>query len=159
MCSQGCTIKVQYQNDVTPAEPMTSTVRVRVDVLDAGIQSVRSSDVTVRYWFTDPGGVGDKVTCYFTQGGCSDITTRFVAVEPARRGADRYLEIAFTAATTLAPGDHTGTISLGIQHTSSGGALYDQTDDYSYAPNRPALVDWPNITAYVGKTLVWGVEP
>jgi hypothetical protein len=55
-------------------------------------------------------------------------------------------------------GGHTGTISIGVQH-AAGGALYDQTDDYSYAPSQPTFVDWPKITAYVRGMLVWGTEP
>ena len=76
----------------------------------------------------------------------------------ARTHADRYIELSLMSAGTLDPGGHTGTISVGVQHTS-GGPLYDQTDDYSYGPNQPAFVDWPKITAYIGGALVWGTEP
>jgi hypothetical protein len=158
-CSSGCTLKVQYENVVAPPEPMTSTVRVRIDVVNAGTKTVALTDITVRYWFTDPGGNGDKVTCYYAQDGCSGIVTKFAPVAPARRGADRYLEIGFAASQNLLPGDHTGIISLGVQHASAGGAQYDQTDDYSYGANQPSLVDWTKITAYVGRTLTWGTEP
>ncbi len=158
-CSTGCLLKVQYENVITPPEPMTGTVRVRIDIVNTGTKSVALTDITARYWFTDPGGNGDKVMCYYAQVGCSAIVAKFAPVTPARRGADRYLEIGFAASGNLAPGDHTGTVSLGIQHASVGGAPYDQTDDYSYGANQPSLADWPKITAYVGKTLMWGAEP
>jgi hypothetical protein len=157
-CATGCSLKVQYQNSTSPPEPMTSTVRVRVDLFNAGTTNVALADVTVRYWFTDAGGSGDKATCYYAPDGCPTITTMFGTVTPARKGADRYLDIGFSGAGNLAPGAHTGTISIGVQHTS-GGPLYNQTDDYSYGENAPNLVDWPAITAYVGKNLSWGVEP
>jgi len=158
-CGAGCTIKVQYENVVTPPEPMTSTVRVRIDIVNAGTKSVALTDITVRYWFTDPGGNGDKLTCYYAEDGCSAIVTKVATVAPARRGADRYLEIGFTAPRILAPGDHSATISLGVQRASSGAPQYDQTDDYSYGANQPSLVDWPKMTAYVGRSLIWGTEP
>jgi hypothetical protein len=137
---------------------MTATVRVRLDVLNTGTKEVSLADVTLRYWFTDAGGSGDKATCYYAQGGCPAIVTKFSSVAPPRARADRYLEIGFSGATRLGPGAHTGTISIGVQHVS-GGPLYDQTDDYSYGENEPNLVDWPNVTAYFAGTLSWGVEP
>jgi hypothetical protein len=137
---------------------MTATVRVRVDVFNTGTQPVALANLIVRYWFTDAGGSGDKATCYYALDGCPAITTKFVPVAPARRGADRYLEIGFASTGALAPGAHTGTISIGVQHVS-GGPLYDQTDDYSYGESQPNLVDWPTVTAYVGGALSWGTEP
>jgi hypothetical protein len=157
-CAKDCVLKVQYQNTTTPPEPMTATVRIRVDVLNTGTKSVALTDVTVRYWFSDAGGSGDQANCYFAQDGCPSLATKFVPVAPLRPHADRYLEIGFTDGRTLDSGSHTGTISVGVQH-ASGGPLYDQTDDYSYAPSQPSFVDWPNITAYVGGALVWGTEP
>jgi len=157
-CAAACALKVQYQNTTSPPEPMTATVRVRVDVVNTGTKSVALADLIVRYWFTDAGGSGDKATCYYAQDGCAALTTTFAPVAPPRRGADRHLDIGFSGAGTLAPGAHTGTISIGVQHLS-GGAPYDQTDDYSYGASQPNLVDWPTVTAYVGGTLSWGVEP
>jgi hypothetical protein len=157
-CSVGCALKVQYQNSTSPPEPMTSTVRVRVDVFNAGTKDVPLANVTVRYWFTDAGGSGDKATCYYAQDGCAAIATKFSPVTPPRARADRYLEIGFSGTGNLAPGAHTGSISIGVQHVA-GGPLYDQTDDYSYGENEPNAVDWPKVTAYVGTSLSWGVEP
>jgi hypothetical protein len=157
-CAAGCSIKVQYQNTTTPPEPMTATVRVRLDVLDVGTKSVALSDITLRYWFTDAGGSGDKATCYSAQNGCPSVITRFVPVAPARPHADRYLEVGFAGPAMLAPGGHTGTISIGVQHVA-GGPMYDQTDDYSYDPNQPSFIDWPKVTAYAGGALIWGIEP
>jgi hypothetical protein len=137
---------------------MTSTVRVRVDVFNTGTKIVPLADLVIRYWFTDAGGSGDKATCYYAQDGCAALTTKFGAVTPARRGADRYVDIGFSGAGMLAPGAHTGTISMGVQHLA-GGPSYDQTDDYSYGASQPDLVDWPTITAYVDGILSWGVEP
>lgn len=158
-CSKGCALKVEYQNVVSPPEPMTNTVRVRIDIVNAGTNDVLLTDVVVRYWFTDGAVLSDKIVCYYTAGSCNDITTKIVAVNPARPKADRYLEIAFVAAGSLVAGADTGTISVGVQHVSTNAAPYDQSDDYSYGADQPNLVEWPKITAYVGKSLEWGIEP
>jgi cellulose 1,4-beta-cellobiosidase len=157
-CSSGCTLQVQYQNATSPPEPTTATLRIRVDVLNNGTTAVSLANLTLRYWFTDQGGSGDKATCYYAQDGCATLTTKFVPVMPARTGADRYVEIGFASAAILAPGGHTGTISVGVQHVA-GGLAYDQTNDYSYGENQADFVAWPAIAAYVGGVLSWGKEP
>jgi Cellulose binding domain len=157
-CSSGCTLQVQYQNATSPPEPTTATMRIRVDVFNNGTTAVSLANMTIRYWFTDPGGSGDKATCYYAQDGCATLTTKFVPIVPARAGADRYVEIGFASAAILAPGGHTGTISIGVQHVA-GGPAYDQTNDYSYGENQADFVAWPAVTAYVGGALSWGKEP
>jgi endoglucanase len=159
-CAGGCALRVQYQDTTSPPEPMTATVRIRVDVFNVGTKDVPLADLVVRYWFTDAGGSGDKATCYYAQDGCAAVVSTFASVTPPRKGADRYVDIGFsgTGSERLAPGAHTGTISIGVQHVA-GGPLYDQTDDYSYGASAPNLVDWPTITAYIAGGLAWGIEP
>jgi hypothetical protein len=137
---------------------MTATIRIRVDVFNHGAVAVPLANLKLRYWFTDPGGSGDRATCFYALDGCASITTTFMPIAPVRARADRYLEIGFTSSGSLAPGAHTGTISIGIQHVA-GGPMYDQTDDHSYGENEVNFVAWPAITVYLGGALAWGNEP
>jgi len=116
------------------------------------------STVTVRYWYTADSTQPQTWVCDFAQVGCTNLTARFVAVSPARTGADTYLEVGFKAGTpALAAGAATGDIQDRFNHADWSN--YNQANDYSFNASATAYADATRVTVYVNGTLVWGTEP
>jgi len=91
--------------------------------------------------------------------GCSNVTSRFVALSPTRTKANTVLEIGFTAgAGSLAAGQSSGEIQTRIHHANYSN--FNTTETYSFISD-PSFVykDTQTVTLYVNGVLVWGVEP
>lgn len=143
--------------------------KVVVDVVNNASTGLPLSQVTFRYWFqlaetTDP----PSLTVDYAMLPSSTITSKFVAVSPARTGANEYFEVGFTSkAPTLALFSDSGQIQLRFNATNfSGMFLGDQTMDYSFqacpagaSPNVPPYNPNPHITGYINGVLVYGTEP
>lgn len=150
-------LKAQYQAGIVGAS--TNGIRPLLKVVNTGTVAVPLSQVTVRYWFTNDGTQSLSYWCDWAQIGSTNLTGTFYNVNPARTGADRYLEIAFkTSAGSLAPGASTGDIQS--RFSKSDWSNFTQTNDASYdATKASAYADWSKVTVYVNGELVWGVEP
>jgi hypothetical protein len=91
-------------------------------------------------------------------GGCSNLTSSFVQLSPARTGANFYLEIGFsTAAGSIAAGGQTGDIQARFAKTDWSN--FTETGDYSFDPTKLSFADWTRVTLYRNGVLVWGIEP
>jgi MYXO-CTERM domain-containing protein len=96
--------------------------------------------------------------CDWTSRGCSNVTGQFVAVSPARVGADTYLEVGFTAGMgSLTPGQSTGEIQA--RFNKDDWSNFGEADDYSFDPTKLSFADWDRVTVYQNGTLIWGSEP
>lgn len=150
------TVKAQYVNGDTAT--MDSAIKPNLRVVNSGTSSVPLSSVTLRYWFThDNGAATYSLNCDYAGMGCANVTRKVVTVSPARAGADRYLEVGFTAsAGSVAAGATSGPIQLRINKTDW--SAFDELNDHSRGGST-SFADWPYVTAYVNGVRVWGNEP
>jgi hypothetical protein len=135
-----------------------SSIQMYFDVVNFTAFSARLAQVTVRYWFTDEDASSPNLLeQYYVP---LPTTMKFTTLDPPRQGADTVLEISFTTA-----GDAGGTFveTRGFNfafHKNGYSGTYDQTNDYSYAPDlKTSLGQNPKITAYINGALAWGCEP
>ena len=115
-------------------------------------------ELSLRYFFSSD-DVGDQpARCDESRAApdvCSDIATPVFTVA-ASSFADSYFEVRFSAGDVLAPGAQTSEIPVAVE--PSGGGLYDQRGDYSFADN-VAFAANSKVTLYRRGVLVWGDEP
>ncbi|MEV6105035.1 endo-1,4-beta-xylanase [Streptomyces sp. NPDC051940] len=152
----GGQLKVQYKNNDPNATD--NSIKPGLQVVNTGTAGIDLSRVTVRYYFTGESGATTYSTwCDWAVLGCSRMTHTVAALPAARPGADRYLELRFTAtAGTLAPGAATGEIQLRFNKTDWSN--FSEADDYSRGTNT-AFADNPKITVHLDGQLVYGTAP
>jgi len=126
------------------------------------------STVKIHYYFTADGDTSLVFNCDYsgyvntnmTGLSAANVSGTFVSMGAnATPYADTYLEISFTSATLPASG--TAAVNFRI-HDASFATNYNQANDWSFFSNvsgATGYVDAPYITAYVGGTLAWGIEP
>ena len=99
----GPDVTAQSSND-NPSD--TNQISLRLQVTNTGDEKLELDQVTLRYWFTnDFGTTGVDSRCNYAPPplSCSKVIRSTGLVEPARVGADRYLQLAF-AKGKLKPG-------------------------------------------------------
>jgi hypothetical protein len=123
---------------------------------------VAGSDLTFRYWYTADGtGAGappQSASCTGSDGLECDANVpllTLVPVSPARPTADTYLEVSFPQTGIISTGFD---FLLGVSITRTDGALYDQSNDYSYN-GATQFTPTTKVTAYVKGALIYGAEP
>ncbi len=143
----------------------STEIKVTVDVQDALISPLPLPSVTFRYWFMIGGTDTPMLSIDYAQIGSALITSTFVAVSPARTGANEYLEVGFAAsAPTLTLFGDTGQIQLHAHTASYSSFDPTPTSDYSYracaaGDTGNTYAAAPTITGYVNGQLAWGTEP
>ena len=149
-------LKMQYREG--NRQPGDNQLGPHYNLVNTGTTTVQLTEVKVRYWFTVDGDRPLNFWCDYTPRGCGNLSTQFVTVSPARVGADRYLEIGFTAGMgTLTAGQSTGEIQTRV--SKADWTNFTETNDHSYDQTKTSFADWDRITVYANGTLVWGVEP
>jgi hypothetical protein len=122
-------------------------------------REIAGSDLTIRYWYTADarGGspVPQTVSCDgFTGINCDGFT--IVPVTPPRPTADTYVEVSFPTITGIVSTGFDYWLSFSISRAD--GALFDQSNDYSYN-GQTDLAPTTRVTAYVKGMLIYGTEP
>jgi len=152
------TLRLQYRAADTNAGD--NQIKPHFNIINPGTSLVPLSELKIRYWFTREGTAGQSFWCDWAMvtGSCSNVTGTFVQVNPARTGADFYLEVGFNpAAGSIPAGGQSGEIQTRI--SKSDWSNYTETGDYSFDPTKTAFADWTHVTLYRNGVLVWGVEP
>jgi archaellin len=155
----GTGLKVLYR-DNSPTFPSDNAITPWLQVVNESTGPQDLTKVTVRYWFTKDTAAAVNSYCDYAYLDCTPtgkVTTRVVAVSPARPKADTYVEVVFKSnAGTLAAGATTHDIQLRLQKTDYSN--FDETNDHSYGTGS-SFQQWPKATLYYGGVLVWGTEP
>lgn len=129
-------------------------------IINTGTTPVPMSSLTLRYWFTNESPSDPLVfECDYAQVNCTNLTSRFAALQTPTALADTFVEIGFRAAAgTLAPGQSSGEIQTRV-HKSDFLPMIT-VNDYSFISD-PSFVyeDSTTITLYLNGVLIWGVEP
>ena len=154
-CVPPVTLTVQVkERDLNATD---NTVSPYFQIKNSGTNVVTLSNITLRYWYTEEGTAAQQANCDFATLSCSNIVMSFVAVSPARTGANEYLQVGFTtSAGTLSAGASTGDIQL--RFNKSDFTNYTETDDYSYLATT-SYTTTTKVTAYLNGTLIYGTEP
>jgi endoglucanase len=141
----------------TQDEPVTTSVRAHLNLVNDSGEAVDLSRVTVRYWFGRDGLAPDRWTthCDWAAMGCGAVG-RAVREAPAGPGADGYLELGFARGTLAADGA-TGEIQLRMNRADW--RSFDQSGHWSYRPDARSYGENPRITVHVDGELVAGREP
>jgi hypothetical protein len=139
------------------AEPVTSSLRAHLNLVNDSGEAVDLSRVTVRYWFQRGGLAPAQWTshCDWAAIGCGSVA-RAVREAPARPGADGYLELSF-ASGRLAADAATGEIQLRMNR--SDWRSFDQSGHWSYRSDAASYRENPRVTVYLDGELVAGQEP
>jgi endoglucanase len=146
-------VRVEYRN--TDSSATDNQIRPQLRIANPGTSALALTGVSARYYFTRDGSQNITVTCDWAQVGCTNISTRVVALTTPVTGADAYLEITFTGGS-VAAGQNSGDIQLRLN--KSDWSNFNEADDYSRATNT-AYADATRIPGYIGGTLSWGTPP
>ncbi|MDW7691179.1 carbohydrate-binding protein [Flammeovirgaceae bacterium SG7u.111] len=136
--------------------PYNNSLRPNFEIRNTGNTVVPLSDVTMKYWFTSEDATSTNFWTDWAEMGNGKVEGTVEELETPVAGADRYLEIGFTAEDTLYSLSGSGEIRTRLANASW--AAFDETDDYSYVGTNTYQAN-ANITLYVGGELVWGTEP
>jgi hypothetical protein len=156
--SGSTSLKLQYRAADTNAGD--NQIKPHFNIINLGGTAVPLSELKIRYWYTREGTQAQNFWCDYSAvtGSCSNVTGTFVQLNPARSGADFYLEVGFTAgAGSIAAGGQSGEIQTRFAKTDWSN--YNETGDYSFDPTKLSFADWTRVTLYRNGVLVWGVEP
>jgi subtilisin family serine protease len=155
-------VKIDYMPG-DPGSPNDNGLVPRIKVVNNTPETIPLRELTIRYWYTADSNQSQNLSCDYTSlpNGCGNITslfTRLVDGSPNKTStSDTYLEIGFrNNPASLAPA---GWFDMAIRVNKSDWSNYNETNDYSYDPNRSAPTQWNRITIYRNGVLVWGIEP
>ncbi len=170
----GCMLKVQWNTSTTASASQSISGYLKLS--NTGSTPIALSGVSVRYWLREAQAESMVVECYYWDSGAGankctrpdDAGVNAYSQLNVRVGMGtnnvRYIELSFPAsAGDLAPGGTSpGAMQL-VFHLPNY-ANMDQSDDPSFdatlaGTGSGMLFDAPKISAYLGGTLAWGVEP
>lgn len=134
--------------------PTDTTIDTTVELVNTTNSLVDLTGVTVRYWLTvDSSSSGLVGVCPFGPCGSSVVATG--AINPARSGADWFVDYRFSK-TIIAAGSR---LQFDFQAHKSDWSALNELNDYSYPGDAKPGDELTRITVYQSGKLVWGTEP
>jgi hypothetical protein len=112
------------------------------------------AEFKLRYWFTAELATGASLVADVGSGLFAQRVSTGTVV-PSRKGADHYIEIAFTSGTILAG----ASVEMSFEAHQANWAAFDQSDDYSYPGDVADGAELVTVGVYRSGILVAGVEP
>ncbi|MCK8490742.1 hypothetical protein M0L20_02695 [Spirosoma sp. RP8] len=142
-----------------PKEGITTyQVQPRLELRNTGNVALSVPDFRLRYYFTSDNNQPANVYVDYADIGAANVGARIIKLPAPVGGADSYVELRFTGGPlTLNPGSSLGAIDLRIVRSDNG--LFDQSNDYSYAPNYSGLGLNNRITVLLNNRLIFGTPP
>jgi hypothetical protein len=151
--SAATSVKIQIFNGTTSSS--SNTITPNFKLVNTGTDPISLSNVKMRYYFTNDGAQAGNFACDWCSVSNVTVTGTFVNINPVT-GADRYLEIGFTGAGTLAAG---AAVEVKSRVWKSDWSNFTQTNDYSFNASATNYTDSTTVTAYISGTLYWGTSP
>lgn len=147
-------VVLRYKNGNSVAN--TDSINPMFNIINNGNQSVKLSNIVIRYYFTKENNVNETFWCDSFTKGSGNVIGKFVSLSNKKDMADRYLEISFKeAAGVINPGE---SLELAVGFANNDWEQYSQKNDYSYSSSR-TYFDWNRVTLYISGKLVYGKEP
>lgn len=160
-CNETCQPTLKLELRCRDVSPQTVCMKPQYKLTNLGEGPLTLADLSIRYYYAKEGTPDESYRCYYIDhGDCNQVGPgHFGAVRPAKEGADRYVEVSFTAAAQpLAPGQSFD-LQSGVCYVQ-GGPSFTQTGDYSFDPSSADIFkETSRVTVYKGGVLVLGVEP
>jgi Cellulose binding domain len=161
VCAANPTMSLSYKQSNTTAQ-----VDAQYQFSNLTTTPIPLAQLKIRYFFTNEETTGWSTHIYSAQVDgptfrniASGTTLTIVKLAAPLTGADSYVEIAFSDASSLANTD-TGSVSWELQPL-----VYDpppaqvQANDYSFNAADTTFTPWDHIAVYQGDTLVYGCVP
>jgi trimeric autotransporter adhesin len=154
-------IKVQFNNGNTSTT--SNSIYAKFKVFNTSSSSINLADLKLRYYYTidvekqqsfwcDHSGMMSGNTYVDVT---KKVTGTFVKMSSPTSTADYYLEVGFASDAGSIPAG--GSIEVQTRIAKNDWSNYDQSNDYSYKASG-TYIDWDQITAYLGGTLVFGKD-
>jgi len=137
------------------SNPSSNQIQPALKLTNTGSTAISLSDVTIRYWYTSDTTQAQVFTCDYVTIGCKNTVGKIVMMQPARPGADTYLEISFTGGTLPA----NASVEIKVRVHKSDWSNYNQSSDYSFVPDASSYIPAQRIGLYYKGTLMSGSEP
>ncbi|MGM9508960.1 Ig-like domain-containing protein [Larkinella sp. GY13] len=135
-----------------------NTINTYLQVRNEGNVPVNYQDIKVRYYLTADANP-DKLRFYLDYAlvGNSNVTGRFVKLDPAQANADAYLELSFnTSMGALYPASNTGDVQYRI--AKDDWTDFNKSNDYSTVAGSGS-VENNRVVIYLAGQRIWGQEP
>ncbi|MDA3849981.1 MAG: cellulase family glycosylhydrolase [Spirochaetaceae bacterium] len=158
------TADLSLQLQISDSAASTSTLGLKIRLVNDGTSGVDLSGVTLRYYLTNENSGGMVFNCDYAGGpiesGWDSITAlvqgSFTTISPSTDTADSYLEVSFDAdAGTLKAG---GFAEVQCRVTHSDWSAFNQTNDYSFTAESN-LSETLTMTAFIDGVIVTGIAP
>lgn len=138
-------------------DPITSQIQARVELCNTGNVALPVSALKLRYYFTSDNNQPANVYVDYAAIGAGNLAAQVVRISPVS-SADSYVELSFPGNTMMInPLSSLGYIDFRIMRSDYG--LFDQSNDYSYAPNYGNMGLNNRTTAYLNNNRVFGIPP
>jgi hypothetical protein len=158
MPAAGSTGNLVVQYKLNNSNATDNMIYATFNIKNTGTTSVSLSNVKLRYYFTKDSAANLNFYCDYAQVGTSAVSGAFATINPAKSGADTYLELSFSAAAgSIAAGGQSGDIQ--IRAAKTDWTNFNEAGDYSFDGTKTAFGDWNKVTLYQSGTLAWGIEP
>jgi len=154
-CGTATNVSVQVaMREIAPTNPAIS---VDFKLFNMGTTPIPLSEMTLRYYYTIDTAQAQTAFIDYAAVGNTNVSLAFVAVSPAKTGADFYVQVSFAAAAgSLAAGANTSNIQA--RWNKNDFSNYNEANDYSYT-NSLTFMTVTKVTAYRLGVLVYGTEP
>jgi hypothetical protein len=139
-------------------DPKPACIQPYFRIVNTGTAAVSLADYAIRYYYTKEPSADESYACYYVNDGdCNQVApAHFATVNPAKPGASRYVELAFTAgAKSLSAGKF---FELEGGFCLPGSSTFTQADDYSYTGSSDFQTS-SKVTLFKKGVLVWGQVP
>jgi hypothetical protein len=160
-CDKICKPTLRLELRCLDNQAETACMKPQFRVTNDGPTAVSLADYSIRYYYTKEGSLDENYHCYYINlGDCNQVAPgHFNAIKPKRPGADRFVEVSFTAgAKSLAPGA-AFELQSGICY-AQGAQDFTQTGDYSFDESTSGTFkETGRVTMYKNGVLVLGTEP
>lgn len=139
-------VSVQYHNANTAAT--TIQMKPELIITNTGTSALAMSNLKVKYWFTNETNTALQAVIWWTNKSQSSAVCTI---------GSNFVEISYPGSTESLSVGASYQINFGVN--ANNWSNFSQTNDYSYLAASPGFAASTKITARLGGSLIWGIEP